>query len=78
MITFSESDYTFSGCDAQERPPFNVFWHSIAFNPVRAPEGAHFFGGSDIHVRSSFLLNFQRFSNLRLLFTTAKNFLYPD
>lgn len=25
MITFSESDYTFPGCDAQERPPFNVF-----------------------------------------------------
>ena len=43
MITFPESDYTFPGCDAQERPPFNVFWHSIAFNPVRAPEGAWLF-----------------------------------
>ncbi len=54
MITFPESDYTFPGCDAQERPPFNVFWHSIAFNPVRAPEGARFFF-EDLKIMSDLL-----------------------
>ena len=40
MLNEIESDYTFSEGDVQKRPPFNVFWHSIVFNLVRAPEGA--------------------------------------
>ncbi len=41
MITFSKSDYSFLEGDVQKRPPFNVFLLSIAFNLVRAPEGAY-------------------------------------
>ena len=43
---------------------FSIQSVSIQFEPLRVHA---LFGGSDIHVRSSFLLNYQRFPNFRLL-----------